>query len=55
MEVYDVKEVNIRIDDEPAVRGWRDQQGLWRIPMVDGSSQEPPSKDKLKEFGRYSI
>ena len=55
MEVYDIREVNIKIDGELVVRGWRDKQGLWRISMVNGSSQETPSKDKLEEFGRYSI
>ena len=50
VEVYDMREVDIKIDGEPAVRGWQDQQGLWRIPMCDKSSQETPSKDKLKEF-----
>ena len=44
MEVYDAKDVEIKATAEPVLRGWRDQRGLWRVPMI-------PTDDWWREAG----
>ena len=36
VQVYDANDVKINISAEAVLRGWRDHQGLWRVPIDDG-------------------
>ena len=36
MQVYNANDVKINISAEAVLREWRDQQGLWRVPIDDG-------------------
>ena len=40
--------VDIHVSGEAVLRGWRDPQGLWRVPLDDGNSM-PLSPQQLKE------
>ncbi|KAL7523897.1 hypothetical protein ACHAWF_000731, partial [Thalassiosira exigua] len=40
VEVYDKQEVVIEAKDAPKLRGWQDKSGLWRVPMVDGLTDD---------------
>ena len=55
VDVYDTRDVNITIDGEPVLSGWRDGSGLWRIPMTDGVAPKPSTDLPLDDFGRYSL
>ena len=35
VKVYDANDVKINISAEAVLRGWRDHQGLWRVPIDD--------------------
>ena len=40
--------VKIRVSGEAVLRGWKDPQGLWRVPLDDDNSM-PLSPQQLKE------
>ena len=46
VEVYDERDIKFVVSGEAVLRGWRDKDGLWRVPMQDGvlpPGQSPPS------------
>ena len=48
VHVIDGNNVKIHVSGEAVLRGWRDHQGLWRVPLEDGNSA-PLSPRQLKE------
>ena len=48
VHVIDGNNVKIHVSGEAVLRGWRDPQGLWRVPLEDGNSM-PLSPQQLKE------
>ncbi|KAL7542018.1 hypothetical protein ACHAWF_007069, partial [Thalassiosira exigua] len=40
VEVYDKQDVVIEAKNAPKLRGWQDESGLWRVPMVDGLADD---------------
>ena len=48
VQVVDCNKVKIHVLGEAALRGWRDSQGLWRVPLEDGNSM-PLSPQQLEE------
>ena len=46
--VIDGNNVKIHVSGEAVLRGWRDPQCLWRVPLEDGNSM-PLSPQQLKE------
>ena len=36
--VMDGNQVKVHVSGEAVLRGWRDHQGLWRVPLEDGES-----------------
>ncbi|KAL7549604.1 hypothetical protein ACHAWF_012876, partial [Thalassiosira exigua] len=50
VEVYDEHDVVIEAKNAPKLRGWQDESGLWRVPMVDGLAE----KDDLWTKGQVN-
>ena len=48
VQVIDGNNVKIHVSGEAVLRGWRDPQGLWRVPLGGGDST-PLSPQQLKE------
>ena len=38
VQVFNGNNVKINVSGDAVLRGWRDPQGLWRVPMDDGDS-----------------
>ena len=48
MQVYDANDVKINISAEAVLQGWRDHQGLWRVPIDDGEDVSLDNKELSK-------
>ena len=38
VKVFNGNDVKVNVSGDAVLRGWRDPQGLWRVPMDDGES-----------------
>ena len=45
MQVLDATKSKILVSREAVLRGWRDQQGLWRVPIKDGETMALSQED----------
>ena len=48
VQVVDGNKVKIHVSGEAVLRGWRNPQGLWRVPLKDANSM-PLSPQQLEE------
>ena len=45
VHVFDANKVEVNISAEAVLRGWRDHQGLWRVPIDDGKDVSLNNKE----------
>ena len=48
VQVFDANKVEVNISAEAVLRGWRDYQGLWRVPIDDGKDVSLNNKELAK-------
>ena len=39
VEVYDGEQVTVSAEGEPVIRGWRESNNTWRIPLIEGEAE----------------
>ena len=55
VEVYNSSEVTIVPEAEPVLRGWRDQNGLWRTPLSPKPARQVSSADQINTITTSEI
>ena len=55
VEVYDQEDVKITVSGEAVIRGWRDVDSLWRVPLYDGVHPAPGSATETVALGREQV
>ena len=50
VQVYDSNKVEVNISENSVLRGWRDHQGLWRVPIDDGEDVSLNNEELSEEI-----